>query len=294
MVKIILILFPFCILSAHVLAQDSNLLQGLDEADTKYISLGEVDTFYLNRGEPLPPANFSYRKYIKIPVFDQGFVPGCVGYAIASAVAIRMNMYCNSYCNCIKSQESFSASYIFNQVSGGKLQGISLAVALDTLQKQGICPEVIFKNDRYSASKQPDNQAREIANQFRFWKAERIFFLPDELHDEDTRNAVMLQLLKVHISKSKPVIVGLRCPDDFKNFVGKIYEPDKLPYNANHAALIIGYDDEARTVEILNSFGDDWGDEGFCFIKYEDFYRMARYGFVARLDGIGTKTCVTK
>ena len=278
-----------------IFSQETNASFGLEENDTNYISFGQIDTSYLNRdGEAPLPSVFSYRNKISVQVFDQGFVPACVGYAIASAVTIRMNLYCNVNCSCKKTQPPFSAAYLYNQISGGKLCGISLARTLDTLEKQGICPERIFQNDRYSASKQPDRAIRDTAGKFNFWKAERIFFLPDELQNNDKRYNLMLQLLKVYIFKSKPIIVGLRCPEDFKTFKGKVYKPGILPINANHAALVIGYDDETKTIEILNSFGEDWGDGGFASIGYEDFCRMARYGYVTRLNGGIGDTCEAK
>lgn len=286
--------FAFAILCVKfVSGQDTGAVFGLEEIDTNYLSFGNVDTSFITRdGDLQLPTTINYRKQITIKVFDQGFVPACVGYAIASAVAIRLNLYCNIICNCNKTQSPFSAAYIYNQVSGGKLRGISLAQALDTLQRQGICPERIFKNDRYSASKQPDQQVRDTANNYNFWKAERIFFLPDELQNNDERYDKMLELLRNYLFKSKPVIVGLRCPEDFKTFKGKVYKPNNLPVKANHAALVVGYDDKTNLVEILNSFGENWGDGGFCKIGYEDFCQMVRYGYVTRFNGSIDVSCI--
>jgi hypothetical protein len=179
-------------------------------------------------------------------------------------------------------------------VAGGKPRAISLAIALDTLQQQGICPEAVFKNNRHSALKQPDDTAREMARRYSFWKAERIFYLPVEMTDDLSRAKVTLTMLKTHLAGYKPVIVGLRCPEDFKTFVGNVYVPGILPDKANHAAVVIGYDDQVRTVEILNSFGNTWGDGGLVRIGYDDFFRMVRYGYIVRLDGGIGKACEMK
>jgi C1A family cysteine protease len=69
------------------------------------------------------------------------------------------------------------------------------------------------------------------------------------------------------------------------SFKGNQYKPSTLPESANHAVLVVGYNDEMKTLEILNSFGSDWGDNGFARLSYEDFSRMAQYGFAVRLDG---------
>ena len=36
-----------------------------------------------------------------------------------------------------------------------------------------------------------------------------------------------------------------------------------------HAVLIVGYDDETDTFDILNSHGSDWGDNGYFRLKNE-------------------------
>lgn len=295
MKKIVVLFYVCCCCSTFVLqAQETVFPAGLDETDTTYLELGSIDTSSHRMAGEKPPARFSFRSQTSIRVFDQGFVPGCVGYTIASSIAIRLVQFCNLKCQCHTPLQPFSASYIYNQVSGGKLTGISLAVALDTLCKQGICPESLFRNDRYSASRQPGKAAREAAQKYRFWKVERVFFLPGEIPGDDDRNTLMLDLLRAYIAAGIPVMAGLRCPDDFKNFKGQVYRLTTLPSQANHAAVVVGYDDISKTVEILNSFGEKWGDQGFCRIGYEDFCRMAKYGYVARLNGIVGDACDRK
>jgi hypothetical protein len=43
-----------------------------------------------------------------------------------------------------------------------------------------------------------------------------------------------------------------------------------------HGVCIIGYDDNkfGGAFEIVNSWGDDWADKGFIWIRYKDFYKM--------------------
>jgi hypothetical protein len=256
--------------------------------------MGPVDTSYQTRGDIKPPGRFSYREQLDLSVFDQGFIPACVGYSIASAVAIRLNQYCNLKCACIRIVPPFSAAFIYNQVSGGKPNGISLTVALDTLSKQGICPESVFKNDRHTAHRQPDRRTREIARQYCFWESERVFHLPREIENDEARDRISLEMLKTHLYGGKPVIAGLRCSAGFINFRGKVYTPEDLPRHANHAAVVIGYDDETQTVEVLNSFGPKWGDAGFVRIRYPDFFRMARYAYVVKLNGVPGEACNRK
>ncbi len=266
---------------------------GLEETDQHYTATGEVDTIGWRAGGDIPPPNrFFFRDGIDIPVFHQFKLPACVGYAIASAVAMRLNWFCRNRCGCRQKLSPFSASYIFNQIYRDGAKGISLAAGLDTLWAQGICPEHIFPNDPRSAVRRPSPADRQAAGAYRCWQQkERIFFLPDEMPDAPKRKALMLDLLRGHLSKGLPVIAGLRCPPDFFKFQGGKYTAQNLPEKANHAVVVTGYDNDKREIEILNSFGERWGAGGFARIGFDDFCEMARYGYVIRVEGGVGKYC---
>ena len=36
-----------------------------------------------------------------------------------------------------------------------------------------------------------------------------------------------------------------------------------------HAVMAVGYDDKNRQVTVLNSWGEDWGDEGYFYMPYD-------------------------
>lgn len=279
------LLFSVCWLAAApVFSQDSVFVFGLAANDGGYVAAGNVDTSLLNRNASLP-AVFSYRQQIKPQVDFQGILPACVAYSIARALQIRLNWTCNWCCKCRKNLEAFSAAFIYNQVSGGQRVPIRLDSALNLLSRQGICLEKTFANNPYSAAKQPGRKEKEAAQTFNFWQPERLFYLPDEMPDPLRRKNLMLDLLRGYVSGGYPVIVGLRCPDDFlRHFQKEKYAPDpsKLPTEPNHAAVVTGYDDRAREVEIQNSFGTRWGKDGFVRIAYDDFFQMARYGYIVR------------
>lgn len=46
-------------------------------------------------------------------------------------------------------------------------------------------------------------------------------------------------------------------------------------------ACIIGYDDNqyGGAFEVVNSWGKEWGNEGFLWIRYDDFVKYTRYGY---------------
>ena len=80
--------------------------------------------------------------------------------------------------------------------------------------------------------------------------------------------------LKYILYKLKqPIIFGMSV---YTNFLNITKENDilSLPTAKDellglHAVLIVGYDDETDTFDILNSHGSDWGDNGYFKLKYE-------------------------
>ncbi|MDX2361594.1 MAG: C1 family peptidase [Crocinitomicaceae bacterium] len=60
---------------------------------------------------------------------------------------------------------------------------------------------------------------------------------------------------------------------------------DNLP-GGGHAMCVLGYDDNrfGGTFEVQNSWGRDWGDDGYVYISYDDFEEYVVCGAVVELD----------
>ncbi|MBK6946908.1 MAG: DUF4384 domain-containing protein [Haliscomenobacter sp.] len=42
---------------------------------------------------------------------------------------------------------------------------------------------------------------------------------------------------------------------------------------------IIGYDEQRGAFEVMNSWGTDWGNQGFTWVRYQDFSNIVKYAF---------------
>jgi len=94
-----------------------------------------------------------------------------------------------------------------------------------------------------------------------------------------------IQQLKTALSKGMPVAVILFPPPSFLKVKTDLWAPlitEKLNKNIMaHAVLAIGYNDTkyGGCVEILNSWGDAWGNKGFVSIKYKDYAKFFVGGY---------------
>ena len=85
-----------------------------------------------------------------------------------------------------------------------------------------------------------------------------------------------LEDVKIAISRGMPVVFGMGIPNTFENVFGQdVWLPDettKAIDRYGHAMVIVGYNDYkyGGAVQIMNSWGEDWGNNGFIWIKYDD------------------------
>ncbi|RKR14654.1 uncharacterized protein DUF4384 [Maribacter vaceletii] len=86
--------------------------------------------------------------------------------------------------------------------------------------------------------------------------------------------------VKRSLLNGNPVVFGFKVENSF--FSAKtVYEPDNLGTDGGHAMCVVGYDDDkyGGAFEIINSWGSDWGNNGFMWIRYKDFPKYTRYAF---------------
>ncbi len=81
--------------------------------------------------------------------------------------------------------------------------------------------------------------------------------------------------LKAYLADSIPLVVGIRCGDNFIQCkTSKTIENETYRYtgqHAYHAIALVGYDDSRRAFRLRNSWGEDWGDKGSVWVGYRLF-----------------------
>jgi hypothetical protein len=109
-----------------------------------------------------------------------------------------------------------------------------------------------------------------------------------KLWDDDRYNGQIspktkIDLVKKGINEKYPIVISIICPNSFmNNGNSEIWMPTEdvnseiNHKHGRHALCVVGYDDEkyGGAFEIQNSWGTDWGNEGYIWIKYEDFTKF--------------------
>lgn len=229
-----------------------------------------------NRKNPLPE-KISLEKYCP-PRLNQGRQGSCVAWA--SAYAAR---------TILESQRSgknpkdvaFSPAYLYNQIKLPNCQGSYITRAMDKMLNQGLVLFNHFAYDEADCSRQPGNDLKTMASNFKIHGFNRL------TDKEDSYTANMLAI-KQNLSQGSPVVIGMMVGGTFMRAMQgkKVWHPTQSDYGmrgfGGHAMCVIGYDDylEGGSFQIMNSWGEEWGEKGLGWVRYTDFkhFNKEAYG----------------
>ena len=220
------------------------------------------------------PSKRDLRPYCPTPQ-DQGDIASCVGYALAHALtiakAIRKEWKDQP---ATIDRHAHSASFIYNQVKldGRCKSGAYLSAGLRLLKQQGDCLLQDFGNTPHSCQPAPQPGHKQKASAYRIYGYKRMF-------DPNDSNKKKLDQIRVALANWQPAVIGMHVPYNLKTApLGQLdWKPSAS--DAGHALVVVGYDEEKREFELLNSYGPGWGDGGFFKLPYDVVASRVRYGY---------------
>ncbi len=192
------------------------------------------------------PASFSLKEYA-LEAGNQGAVGSCVawatGYTGIGLLAKEQG----------KTGYPFAPMFVYAQIAQGDDTGTWAGVALPIEEEQGIDTKEHYWQGDFDYTTQPDED--EIANAANY----KITGFTDLTDAPDREEAV-----KEAIASGLPVPIGFELRSSFEDLDSSNYTYDPSEGEevlGGHEVTIIGYDEEG--VEIENSWGSDWGNEGY-------------------------------
>jgi hypothetical protein len=254
--------------------------RGLTWEDNRY------NTLPVNYGSlaSLPAAHslkHFYPRVISQPHQDYtGVAWACVWNGRTASEAIA----CNTTDPAKVLEVAFSPAYNYALVRKGNdcKESISVIDLLESMTKNG---SPFWSEYREFCAAQVSPEVYPLARAKRLSGYTKIFNTSDA---QDIKIQSVKQALLAH----NPVLAGMICPPSFQ-LAQEFWQP-REPADAQyggHVVSVVGYDDTkfGGAFEVLNTWGKDWGVQGYSWIRYKDFAEFTPYGF--SLFQVGSAAC---
>lgn len=202
----------------------------------------------------------------------QGNLGSCTAWAVGYGamtinLAIALNL-ANQRKNI--TDTAFSALFLYNQVRENFNdcgQGSFIHKALDLLKSTGNVQSKHFDKGN-NCRKRPTEADVEVASRYRIKDWVTLF-------SSNSSNRVRIEKTKMSLVENQPVIIAMRTRNNFNDLGPR--DRYWLPYIGDtslsffHAMVVVGFDDGKGAFEVLNSWGESWGNKGFFWLRYEDY-----------------------
>jgi len=86
--------------------------------------------------------------------------------------------------------------------------------------------------------------------------------------------------IKSALAAYGPLPTSMRVHEDFMDYKSGVYSYTSGKSIGGHAVLIVGYDDAEQCFIVKNSWGPDWGENGFFRIDYSELRSRVLFGLV--------------
>ncbi|CAF4063790.1 unnamed protein product, partial [Rotaria sordida] len=140
-------------------------------------------------------------------------------------------------------------------------KGCSMTKAIEALEEYGTCFESVWPYNISSVNVKPSDESFEQAKNYQITEALKI--------------NINLSEMKACLAQGFPFAFGLRLYKSFDKAAttGVVPMPNDTEQgrteHGRHAMLAVGYSDQSKAFIVRNSWGEKWGDKGYCYIPYD-------------------------
>jgi hypothetical protein len=181
-------------------------------------------------------------------VKNQGACGSCVSFCSCAVIESNMRIKAQDHTLNVDLSEAF-----LQFCGGGSCNGWGLTSGLDFAKSTGVTDEACFP---YQPQELPCN------NRCSDWQSRLQKINSYTAHSS-------MQARKDAIANVGPVLAGMAVYNDFFSYSSGVYQKTAGSALAGyHCICVIGYDDNQQCWIIKNSWGSNWGDGGYCKIKY--------------------------
>lgn len=193
------------------------------------------------------------------PVENQGHLGSCTGQAVVGAYELLLNKEVPAkFTDLSRLFVYYNARALENMINEDA--GAYMRDAVKAVQKFGVCSELAWPYLIESFAMAPSISSYEDAKSRNIKNYYRVSGLNDILDA---------------INKDYPVVFSMRVYESFEDLYDS-YTTVRMPkaYETNspigaHAMCFVGYDLKRKLLLARNSFGTDWGMNGYCWIPFD-------------------------
>ena len=173
---------------------------------------------------------------------------------------------------------AYSPAYVYNQIGLEGCQGAYIQNAMELMTNKGVVAYSDFPYTDQDCSRKPNSVLDSKASQNRMHGFTR-------LTNGEGVEGISVRAVKEHLAKDAPVVIGMMVGGSFmQSMMGKdLWTPTNEDRSqmgfGGHAMCVIGYDDRKQAVQIMNSWGPEWGNNGVAWVRYADFKAFTREAY---------------
>ena len=197
------------------------------------------------------------------PIRDQGSEGSNVGFTIASALEYAISQKDNF-------KTTISPRYIYNNINHKADGGALISDGFNFLTKTGAIDENAWPYKQGEYSKDPPTSTISAKHyKISSWKTIKVD----------------LTTFKNYLSNKTCIIAGMTIYEPLFQNKNGIYPTPKLNDQLQGAISIclVGYDDNSQLLKFRISWGSNWGDKGYGYIKYSDISKLITDAYVIDL-----------
>jgi C1A family cysteine protease len=189
------------------------------------------------------------------PILNQGNCGSCVAFATVATLETQMNI---AYFGGLF---RYSPQALFACGGGACEMGWFPSAAADYLQTSGVPDEACLPYTSGATGEDVECSAscRDSAN-----RSLRI-----ASYSSPTNYTKDLDSVKAALAHG-PLLTTLTVYTDFLLYKSGVYKHTTGRAEGGHAISLVGYDDTKNAFIIRNSWGEDWGMNGFAYVSYDD------------------------
>lgn len=198
------------------------------------------------------------------PVKNQLDLGSCTSFAATAMYEAMMNR------NGAVGDSDMSPAYLYyysNILKGRPAGGSNFHEQLEVLGSKGVCHENLYVYDADSPATKPSDRADEDAQLHRVITAMQIPLINEPDKSETLKRNH--QILTSALTEGYPVGISLKIYDNLGKDGAFVLHPDDAPKAKEegwHAMVIVGYSEENNFYIVRNSWGVNFGEEGYCYI----------------------------